>query len=167
MDVAKVEINSPKIFWISGVEFAQPKSYLGAQQLIQFLRRNNIDTIVNLSDYPINEYLIAIYKQAGVEKILRYPLDDRFFDKKEYPQIKRVMEALYQKLGNRVLVNCTAGINRSATLIAYSILRSSYLSPNEVITKLRESNYKWRRSPTLTNPTFVEFLQTEKHISKF
>lgn len=160
MDVAKVEINSPKLFWISGVEFAQPGNYYKIRNFINFIRENNIDTIVNLSDYPINDRLIGIYNQAGIRKILRYPLDDRFFNKQEYPELQKVLEALYQKLGNRILVNCTAGVNRSATLIVYSILRDSYLSPDEIIAKLRESNRKWRLSPTLTNPTFVDFLQS-------
>jgi len=131
MDVAKVEINSPKLFWISGVKFAQPNDYYHISNFINFIRENNIDTIVNLSDYQIYEPMLSIYKQAGIRKVLRYPLDDRFFDRKEYPALKLVLEGLYQKLGNRILVNCTAGVNRSATLIAYSILKDSYLSKYE------------------------------------
>ena len=164
MDVAKIEINSSKLFWISGYKFAQPSDYFDIQNFINWLRDHNIDTIVNLSDYPVSERLIGIYKQGGVEKILRYPLDDRFFSRQEYPAIKKVMEGLYQRLGNRVLVHCTAGVNRSATLIAYSILKDSYLGPDEVIAKIKESNYKWRESPALVNPTFVDFLKVNKYI---
>jgi len=164
MDVAKVEINSPKLFWISGVQFAQPGNYYKIKNFINFIRQNNIDTIVNLSDYPTSQKLLKIYNQAGVGKVLTYPLDDRFFHKHEYQQLKNVLEALYQKLGNRILVNCTAGVNRSATLIVYSILRDSYLGPDEIIEKLRESNKKWRLAPALTNPTFVDFLQNVRNI---
>jgi len=164
MDVAKVEINSSKLFWISGVNFAQPNDHYRAQQFINFIRYNNIDTIVNLSDYPVSSNMVMLYRQAGVENILRFPLDDRFFNRNEYPELKRVMERLYNRIGSRVLVHCSAGVNRSATFIVYSILKDSYLSPLEVITKVRESNYKWRNTPTLINPTFVDFLEVQKYI---
>lgn len=164
MDVAKVEINSPKLFWLSGYKFAQPTTQFETQNFIRWLKDNNIDTIVNLSDYPVNDRLIAIYNQGGVAKILRYPLDDRFFDRHEYPAIKKVMDGLHQRVGKRVLVHCTAGINRSATFVAYSILQDSYLGADDIINKIKESNYKWRREQALINPTFVDFLKVSKFV---
>ena len=164
MDVAKVEINSAKMFWISGVQFAQPRNSHSAQSLVRFLRDNHIDTIVNLSDFPYTEEYETLYKQAGIQTITGFPLDDRAFTERDYPQLKTVMEGLYQKLGHRVLVHCTAGINRSATLIVYAITHDGYLSAEDVIDKLRQSNMKWRSSPTLTNTTFEQFLKIEKNI---
>jgi len=133
MNVAKIEINSSKFFWISGIDF-----------------------VVNLSDYDTPPNILKIYGKTSIEKVLRYNLDDKYFNRTEYSSIKHAFETLYKKLGQRILVHCTAGINRSATFIAYSILRDTYLSPNDVITIIKKSNLKWRNTDAIINPTLIE-----------
>jgi len=160
MDAAKIIVNAPKHFYISGVNFAQPKNYAGYQKLTRFIDEHGIDTIVNVSDYQTGPNLLMLYESAGLSNIISYPLDDAYVPPAKYQELQKVLDSLYRKMGNRVLVNCTAGVNRSALVIAYALIKSTYLSPEEVINIIRTSNYGQRGAQSLTNPSFVRFLNS-------
>ena len=75
-----------------------------------------------------------------------------------YPKIQESL-----KSGKKTLVNCRAGINRSAAAIAYwaSIFvlptSSTFMNMSSIIEYIREQN-KIRQLPALTNSTFENFL---------
>jgi protein-tyrosine phosphatase len=60
--------------------------------------------------------------------------------------------------GKRVLVHCAAGVNRSATLIAFYLIESGK-TYDETIELLAAANKK-RGAELLTNPTFRSLLHT-------
>ena len=62
------------------------------------------------------------------------------------------------RAGQRVLVHCAAGINRSATLIAFYLIESGR-SYDDAIQLLAAANRK-RKVELLTNPTFRSLLKT-------
>lgn len=159
MDVAMIELNLPKKFYISSVNFAQPSDKKSIQQFKNFIKNEGINTIVNVSDFPTTQHMLDMYNQAGVSNLLYYPLKDEFIEPSEYANLKIVLDQLYNKMGKNVLVHCTAGINRSALVIAHSLLKLSSLNANEIIDILKYCNKKTRNTFALTNPTFVNFLK--------
>jgi hypothetical protein len=65
--------------------------------------------------------------------------------------------AAYLERGQRVLVTCRAGLNRSGLIVASTLLRTTRMSPTQIIRMVRE-----KRSPmALNNPAFVHAIVTE------
>jgi protein tyrosine/serine phosphatase len=159
MDVAKIEINTPTQFYISSVEFAQPKTRNNSIIFANFIKSEGIDTIVNVSDFPSKPNMIKFYKNSGVKKVIQYPLKDVLISKAQYPALLHILNQICSGLGRRVLVHCTAGINRSALVISHCIMKMSVLNAYEIINIIRYTNEKYRNTPALINPTFVTFLK--------
>jgi hypothetical protein len=86
---------------------------------------------------------------------LRYGFADATIDCIDLPRLQRAAQWAWQrwKAGDRVLVRCQAGLNRSGLVTALVLMREGY-APDEAIRLLRE-----RRSPwALCNDEFVRWL---------
>lgn len=153
MNVAKIDIMAPKEYFISDAKFAQSNT----QEFKNFIGYYKPDCIVNVSDYPITKELLTFYKNLGITKVLYYPLDDAV--NIDYKQLENVLERIYLKLGQKNLVHCTMGINRSALVIAYSLFKSTNFTAEQIINFIKYFNLQHRKQPALINPTFVDFLK--------
>lgn len=153
MNVAKIDVMAPKEYFISDAKFAQSNT----PEFKNFISYYKPDCIVNVSDYPITKELLDFYKKLGITKVLYYPLEDSF--NTDYKQLESVLERIYLKLGQKNLVHCTMGINRSALVIAYSLFKSTNFTADQIISFIRYFNLQQRRQQALINPTFVDFLK--------
>jgi protein-tyrosine phosphatase len=89
-------------------------------------------------------------------KELRYPFPDGPIDPATIPEIEALAEWAYSmwKSGERVLIRCQAGMNRSSLLTALVLMRDGK-SADEAIALIKE-----RRSPyVLSNSHFVKYLE--------
>lgn len=58
-----------------------------------------------------------------------------------------------------ILIHCQAGINRSATIIAYYLIKYRGYDPKDIIKKIRLANATQRNNtPALINPLFEEII---------
>jgi hypothetical protein len=89
-------------------------------------------------------------------KEFRYPFPDGPIDPATIPEIEALAEWAYSmwKSGERVLIRCQAGMNRSSLLTALVLMRDGK-SVDEAIALIKE-----RRSPyVLSNSHFVKYLE--------
>lgn len=149
-------------YHISSVKFAQPNTKESEKVLVKYLKRNKIDTIINVSDYKTSPHIISLYKKNGVKNLLTYTFPDKFLEWDEYRYFVNILQEIYQNLAKtehkNVLVHCTAGINRSAMTIAYLLKKTTTKNTNEIIKEIRKSNRDGRGVVALTNPTFETLL---------
>jgi hypothetical protein len=153
MNVAKIDIMAPKEYFISDAKFAQSNTV----EFKKFIDYYKPDCIVNVSDYPITKELLAFYKKLGISKVLYYPLEDTF--NIDYKHLESVLDSIYVKLGQKNLIHCTMGINRSALVIAYSLFKSTNFRADQIINFIKYFNLQHRKQPALINPAFVDFLK--------
>jgi protein-tyrosine phosphatase len=100
------------------------------------------------------------WKFPGVH-VLRLPMKDE--PKLLTPRQVKLLRSLSREVawhlerGHRVLVTCRAGLNRSGLIVASTLLRTTTMSPTQVIRLIRQ-----KRSPiALNNPAFVHAIVTE------
>ena len=100
------------------------------------------------------------WRFPGVQ-VLRLPMRDE--PKILTPRQVKILRAIsrevaaYLERGQRVLVTCRAGLNRSGIIVASTLLRTTRMSPTQIIRMVRE-----KRSPmALNNPAFVHAIVTE------
>ncbi len=76
----------------------------------------------------------------------------------ELPKIERAVQLvqMHRAFGRRVLVTCAQGRNRSALVVAETLIREG-ASPEFVVRTIRE-----RRANSLANTTFVEWLMRKR-----
>lgn len=161
MSVAKINNVGRREFHISGAYFAIPRKMEDMEQFCKYIKEHNIDSIVNVSDYSIPPIVLDFYKQCGIKNVVYSPFQDRILSPREYAPIIKLLENIYRqsrRFGN-TLVHCSAGINRSATVIAYIVNKSTGLDMGYVIQKIRLSNASQRNIHTLSNYTFSNLLR--------
>lgn len=109
------------------------------------------------------EYQPAAERFAGV-RVVHCPLDDdpvRGLPHKDQAMALRVGRMMGQaaKRGERVLITCYLGRNRSGLVMAHALLTVvPNMSATEAIYRIRQA----RGSAALSNPRFVEILRAER-----
>lgn len=117
------------------------------------LNEVNIGTIINLSGLTVrgSTFVVDLY------------MDDAPITPKTLPayvsEFSRGLEAITtaRSAGYNVLVNCAAGINRSATLIGLWLIIAKRMTYFEAINAIETANRR-RGLPALTNMSFRDFL---------
>lgn len=107
---------------------------------------SDFDLVVSL--YPWEKYAVG----SATRVIERFA-----YDAATVPDLSDLVETVYEswKGGNKVLVHCQAGLNRSGLLAAQVLIKDGY-SPAEAIRQLRDS----RSSLVLCNEAFERALLT-------
>lgn len=159
MEVARIQGTE---YHISSVRFAQPQTQMDKDELVKYLRENDIDTIINVSDYKTPSNIISLYKKNGVRNLLTYTFPDKFLEWDEFRPLVNTFQEIYQNIkkmnAQNILVHCTAGVNRSATVIAYLLKKTTRRDMNDIITQIRKSNRDTRGIVAISNPTFEALL---------
>jgi len=159
MEVARIQGTE---YRISSVRFAQPQTKEDSKELVKYLKDYNIDTIINVSDYKTPSNIISLYKKNGVKNLLTYTFPDKFLDWDEFRPLVNTFQEIYQNVkkmnAQNILVHCTAGVNRSATVIAYLLKKTTRRDMNDIITQIRKSNRDVRGIVAIANPTFEALL---------
>jgi protein-tyrosine phosphatase len=127
----------------------------------QFLTKHKINFIVDASnsqyELPRAAYRLRNWSDAEISSA-----DPHVMAKFENlcAVVRGAAQIINQKLiaGYNVLVNCMAGVNRSATIISTYLILYRNENPVEVYMKLAMIN-KGRGLPVLTNDTFRRLLQ--------
>ncbi len=108
------------------------------------------------------DLIVTLYADAqpapwGVEEI-RYGFPDAELDSVDLERVKQI--AIYTAhrwhSGERVLVRCQAGVNRSGLVTALALIELGW-SPEDAINLIRESRSRW----VLTNTAFRKALGAE------
>lgn len=162
MSVTKIQgIGGNREYHIANVLFAQPKKCIDKVSFQKYIAANNIDTIVNVSDYSISKAMCQYYRRCGIKNVVYAPFQDKILEPKEYKPLIKHIDKIYleTKSSGNMLIHCTAGINRSATVICYIVHLSTGLDMGYIIQKIRESNKTKREIDTLTNFTFHDLLK--------
>lgn len=68
--------------------------------------------------------------------------------------VVRVINHMHR--GNKVLVRCQAGYNRSGLVVALALIDMDYGDPDDIIALIREKRSKW----ALCNPRFVDYIKS-------
>ena len=100
------------------------------------------------------------WRFPGVQ-VLRLPMRDepKILTPRQVKLLRAISRevAAYLERGQRVLVTCRAGLNRSGIIVASTLLRTTRMSPTQIIRLVRR-----KRSPmALNNPAFVHAIVTE------
>lgn len=157
MDVARIGKTK---FYISGYEFAQPRNFQDIENFTKYIKNNNIDTIINVSDYDPRSY-IDFYKNCSVRNVIYRPFPDKILEAHEYTiyitHLQRIYDTIKTLSMRNILIHCTAGINRSALVICYLCVRMYSKGIYSIIDNVKKSNIN-RNKPALTNYTFENLL---------
>lgn len=119
----------------------------------QCLDNNNIDAIINLSgsDYESNRPVYILTMDDT--NVTPHNMD--IYLQKFAKGVEAIVHC--RQAGKRVLVHCAAGINRSATLIAFYLIHCGW-TYDQALDALKVANIA-RRVPLLTNDSFRYLLQ--------
>lgn len=138
--------------WLSGGELVVPNAsqYLDAKRILQTLQ---IKCIINVSSgVKVNDEHLELYSDIGMYYI-QIPIDDT--EEQSVPKtfLPAVLRAYRRHRHHAVLVNCSAGINRSA-LAAAAILWSTtnprpWKTGQELVQDMRRRQLQYRRLPLL------------------
>jgi protein-tyrosine phosphatase len=135
---------------------------------LSILKSNGVDVIINASD---QDYYIVMPEPYPFQ-LIRFPILDEELEKSDHRKLhylreitKSTINVMEQKLseGKKILVHCTAGINRSAYLIASFLVSKRNLTFDFVMEQLRDANNRRRGVPVLYNKTFVAEVKAMEH----
>jgi len=114
------------------------------------------DSVVSLCAYTL--------PVGWLVKEMRFAFPDGSLEPWAIPQIEAVAEWVHEqwKAGDRVLIRCQAGMNRSSLVTALVLMKDG-LSADEAIALIR----KQRSEYCLGNQHFVEYLQTRGTTPRF
>ena len=145
-----------------------PNLFIGdidAAKAFNYLHRNNFTKVINLSGIPV-------YYTGLTPVITNVPnIEDKPHNIAELIQLCHIYWPLTKEIDkelnklpadrstNRVLVNCHAGINRSALLIALYLKLHKCMPPKKIVGLLEKANEK-RQLEVLTNHTFRDLILT-------
>jgi len=104
-------------------------------------------------------YKIPVYKYPIDDKHI-YPGDEGFVLPDVYGGAAKINELVRD--GKKVLVNCMAGMNRSAFVICAYLIQYKDMSPQSAIALVSNANIT-RNMQTLTNHSFVRILNDPKY----
>lgn len=160
MNVAKIKNLGAKEYHIANYIFSMPKTKEEKRNFHKYIKTNNIDTLINVSDFPISVGLYKFYRSCGLS-VIYAPFQDKILIPKEYPLLKKHLQDIWNetKYSGNMLVHCTAGVNRSASVISYIAYKNVKIDMGYIIQKIREANFEKRNIKTLTNFTFENFLR--------
>ena len=133
--------------WQGGTDDEQT-TFRGSKRLAAFNDAKPFDSVVTLSAHSL--------PMGWLVKEFRYGFNDGPLDPITIPEIEAVATWAFAqwKSGDRVLIRCQAGMNRSS-LVTALILMHDGKSADQAIELIRE-----RRSPDiLSNTHFVEYLK--------
>jgi protein tyrosine phosphatase len=125
--------------------YAKPFSVAHKPQIT----KQDFDTVVTLyqyanpADWFVKEYRYGVY-DSTIEEI-------------DIAELYATVDFAHQewKRGNKVLIRCQAGWNRSGLVTALVLIREGY-APRDAIQLIRDKRSRW----ALCNDNFVEFLLT-------
>lgn len=128
--------------------------FIGSINTVSSQGMRYIDAIINLSGtfYKTEKALINIMMDDAVVN-----LDNLDLYMKKFSIGVAAIETA-RKEGKNILIHCAAGINRSATLIAFYLIERG-MALDDIIDALAVANKK-RGVELLTNPTFRSILKT-------
>lgn len=126
------------------------------------LEGNKIGAIVTVETEPRSDYFKSMMSQLGISYV-QYPLNDSPTE-----NIHKIFDETYRfiddniKAGKNVLVNCWAGVSRSATVVLNYIIRKMYekgqmVSPDRAVISALHS-VRSRRPVVAPNPGFMSQL---------
>lgn len=107
----------------------------GASMDPEFLKKNNITVVFNCTkDLPFHSSVIKRY---------RVPVDDNLEPNEINNMRVWAPEIVYKLLreyraGHTILVHCFAGMQRSAAVVAMTLIVLTKKSPDEIMAKIRE-----------------------------
>lgn len=116
---------------------------------------------------PVNGVCIASDKTC--QECLRHPekciaitgfKDSKYMSEDEFREgMHQAADAIHNQLQNgHTMINCHAGVNRSAAAVCMYACKYRGWSANDAINYIRKMNNTHRHLPALTNETFVEYL---------
>lgn len=133
--------------WLGGTDDFDTIEYAADQFTQRDITKSDFDTVVTL-------YAWARPVDWQVEE-LRYGFYDSGMEDVDMETLSRAAAFAHfsWKKGNRVLVRCQAGINRSGLTMALVLMKEGY-SAKDAIALMREKRSKW----VLLNRDFEDFL---------
>jgi hypothetical protein len=133
--------------WQGGTDDALT-TYRGNKRLPALNDPKPFDVVVSLCAYTL--------PVGWLVKEMRYAFPDSQINPKMYSDIEHVADWTYAqwKAGNRVLIRCQAGMNRSSLVTCLVLMRDGW-SAADAIALLR----KKRSEYVLSNKQFLEYLE--------
>ena len=125
---------------------------------IDELTRNGVRSILNVSsDVHVREHHRRIYRKLGIA-YEEYRIDDKL----EAPSagFLDTVKKLTRDLPRPILINCSAGINRSA-MAACALVRPHYESVQAMLKDMRMRQYNQRQMQLLMNPVFESHVTSQ------
>lgn len=133
--------------WLGGTDDSDTIEFEANPFLQRDITKFDFDTVITL-------YAWARPVDWQVEE-LRYGIFDSDMEHIDMETLSRVAAYAHfsWKKGNRVLIRCQAGINRSSLVMGLLLMKEGY-SADDAIALMREKRSKW----VLLNKDFEEFL---------
>lgn len=129
-----------------------------------FLTANGIKLIINASNDHRNQNNLSIPTIMALDMKDTIPdaKSDSEFTRQYFRKASTISEQIhkYASKGQPVLIHCQAGMNRSAFILAYYLIKKRGYSPDATIAMLRKINKTYRNVNTLTNPKFESMLRS-------
>ncbi len=118
------------------------------------LRTNMISHVLNVTNFPLDTVTMANYEKLNIRFAQVMMEDSPYFDlrKNIFAAVSTVRSALDDD--GRILVHCTAGISRSATVVAAYMIEHLEYSAESALRRLKS-----KRPGVFPNSGFVAFLR--------
>lgn len=137
-------------FWMGGTDDDDTIDFAVDTNKSRKITKDHFDTVVTLYAWALPTDWLVDELRFGF-----YDSDINHIDMKRLEQVVDYAHAAW-KNGNKVLVRCQAGLNRSGLTAALVLMKDGY-SAKDAINLLRTNRTKW----ALCNRQFEEFLLTK------